>query len=177
MAHLKVWAFLAQLVEHPPCKRKVRGSIPRGGILFYFSFPHFFLIVSLRGPDKSNCIHRPNGIERDWSDRQTFVMNPVLFARTLRPALSSVRNVGMRFQNPTLARRSFMTLTSAQRAHMAGHASRNMFMPVIRREFASSGSMFNLPTRTLSFFVLSSVGIVGCFYVISYSLQVGLGVE
>ena len=165
------------MVEHPPCKRKVRGSIPRGGILFYFSFPHFFLIVSLRGPDKSNCIHRPNGIERGRSDRQTFVMNPVLFARTLRPALSSVRNVGMRFQNPTLARRSFMTLTSAQRAHMAGHASRNMLIPVIRREFASSGSMFNLPTRTLSFFVLSSVGIVGCFYVISYSLQVGLGVE
>ena len=25
-------AFLAQLVEHPPCKRKVLGSIPRGGI-------------------------------------------------------------------------------------------------------------------------------------------------
>ena len=27
-------AFLAQLVEHPPCKRKVLGSIPRGGIHF-----------------------------------------------------------------------------------------------------------------------------------------------
>lgn len=32
MAAYETEASLAQLVEHPPCKRKVLGSIPRGGI-------------------------------------------------------------------------------------------------------------------------------------------------
>ena len=36
MAFYQEEAFLAQLVEHPPCKRKVRGSIPRGGNSFLF---------------------------------------------------------------------------------------------------------------------------------------------
>ena len=42
-------AFLAQLVEHPPCKRKVLGSIPRGGtlLLFAYFFSLFYLDISL----------------------------------------------------------------------------------------------------------------------------------
>lgn len=36
-----VEASLAQLVEHPPCKRKVLGSIPRGGIYLFSEIKHF----------------------------------------------------------------------------------------------------------------------------------------
>ena len=49
---------------------------------------------------------------------------------------------------------------------------KNMITPIKNRSFASSGSSFNLPTRTFAFFTLSSLGIVGGFYVISYSLRV-----
>ena len=45
---------------------------------------------------------------------------------------------------------------------------------VSRREFASSGSTWNFPSRTLAFFALSSMGIVGGFYVMSYSMKVCL---
>lgn len=31
------------VVEHPPCKRKVVGSIPTGGFLLFFFFTSFFI--------------------------------------------------------------------------------------------------------------------------------------
>ena len=35
-------ATLAQLVEHPPCKRTVVGSIPTGGSIYLIQFFGFF---------------------------------------------------------------------------------------------------------------------------------------
>ena len=142
MAFFQPEAFLAQLVEHPPCKRKVRGSIPRGGIsLFLF-----------------------------------FSMNPVFVTRVTRFSMYPVRSAGILARKSSFIRRDFRSFLAGQRAAKSRHSaipgSKQLFTSGFRREFASSGSSFNLPTRTFTFFALSSMGLVGCFYVISYSLQV-----
>lgn len=43
---------------------------------------------------------------------------------------------------------------------------------IVRREFSSSASSWSFPTRSFAFFTLSSLGIVGGFYVMSYSMKV-----
>ena len=87
--------------------------------------------------------------------------------------LSLLRQV---VRDPALLKRDFSCLLSIP-------AASKSFSPCIlrsarpgqficRREFASSGSAWNFPARTLAFFALSSLGVVGGFYVMSYSMKV-----
>ena len=140
MAFYQEEAFLAQLVEHPPCKRKVRGSIPRGGNLLFFS------------------------------------MNPVFITRVTRYSMYPLRSAGILARKSSFIRKDFCSFLAGQKTikycYPTLHGSSQFVASGFRRQFASSASSFNLPTRTFTFFTLSSLGLVGCFYVISYSLQV-----
>lgn len=140
MAFYQEEAFLAQLVEHPPCKRKVRGSIPRGGILILFFMNTFFI------------------------------------PRITRYSMYSLRSIGMFARKSSFIRKDFCSFLARQKTvnccYPTLHGSNPLVTSGFRRQFASSTSSFSLPTRTFTFFTLSSLGLVGCFYVISYSLQV-----
>ena len=141
MAFFLSEAFLAQLVEHPPCKRKVRGSIPRGGNSFLF-----------------------------------FSMNPFVITRVTRYSMYPLRSVGILARRSSFIRNDFSSFLAGQKMircrYPALRGANFLVASGFRRQFASSASSFSLPTRTFTFFTLSSLGLVGCFYVISYSLQV-----
>ena len=103
-------------------------------------------------------------------------MNPAYMSRFVGSGLIPVRFMGCTINKPEILRRSFITVTggrqSVQTARIISSKSQYAIAPIMRRSFSSSGSSFNLPTRTFAFFTLSSLGIVGGFYVISYSLRV-----
>ena len=99
-------------------------------------------------------------------------MNPAFMSRFVGNRLLPVRFMGCAMKKPELFRRSFITAQTAQIARKLSSKSQKAVTPIMRRSFATSGSSFNLPTRTFAFFTLSSLGIVGGFYVISYSLRV-----
>lgn len=99
-------------------------------------------------------------------------MNPNSFTRALK-------NSGLLVKSSRFFVRDYSSLIvsrSLVRPCYSGfHAlPKNIPMKGFQR-FYSSDSYFNLPTRTFTFFVLSSLGIVGGFYVISYSLRVLFG--
>ena len=137
-----VEASLAQLVEHPPCKRKVLGSIPRGGtsfvtsknrlrelwLLFFCGRMSFYFPCSRTVLGR--CLVLRRGISMIHTPRSGNALLPLL-----RDGFSSGRNI-------------------------------------VRREFSSSASSWSFPTRSFAFFTLSSLGIVGGFYVMSYSMKV-----
>ena len=100
-------------------------------------------------------------------------MNPLSFSRAVKNScvvLKSSRWIARDFS-------SLIACRSLVRPVIRGYAPLRKAIPAAaHRGFSSSGSSFNLPTRTFTFFVLSSAGIIGGFYVISYSLRVRFGV-
>lgn len=103
-------------------------------------------------------------------------MNPVFLTRVARASVYPVRSIGILARKSSFIRRDFNSFLQSQRRLNYNKSlvqrSQKFVTPVLRREFASSGSSFSLPSRSIAFFVLSSLGIVGGFYVISYSMQV-----
>ena len=96
-------------------------------------------------------------------------MNPLSFSRALK-------NAGLLAKSSRFLVRDYSSLIvgrSLVRPCYSGCCALPKTLPTRSfQRFYSSDTSFNLPTRTFAFFVLSSMGIVGGFYVISYSLRV-----
>ena len=92
-------------------------------------------------------------------------MNPISFSRALR-------NSGLLAKSSRFYVRDYSSLIVNRSLLCPCYSGYNALPAKVFRRFYSSDSAFNLPTRTFTFFVLSSLGIVGGFYVISYSLRV-----
>ena len=96
-------------------------------------------------------------------------MNPISFSRALR-------NSGLLAKSSRFFVRDYSSLIVNRSLLCPCYSGCNALPRTLPakgfQRFYSSDSAFNLPTRTFTFFVLSSLGIVGGFYVISYSLRV-----
>lgn len=108
-------------------------------------------------------------------------MIPVAVSRIFHRPLVPLQSTGYLLKNPVILRRSIISGTMGRRVEQtiqnASLKGYKTVAPIMKRSFASSKSSFNLPTRTFAFFTLSSLGIVGGFYVISYSLRVRVVVD
>ena len=105
-------------------------------------------------------------------------MNLSLFSRSVRLSALGTRNTVLVVRQPVVLRRGFRSFLAPQREWQRSfpvfYGAQKMSAPIVRRSFASSNSSFNLPVRSITFFALSSLGLIGCFYVTSYSLQVAV---
>lgn len=92
-----------------------------------------------------------------------------------------IRNTGLLLRRTALLNRSFYSGNLVYRTErLIGPCymkSKNAVSPIFKRSFASSNSSYSFPIRSLVFFTLSSLGIVGGFYVISYSLRVSFDID